>query len=391
MPEYWKEEPVRWLSLGFELEFDTPFGAYIDDIQGLLTREYGGDRVRVFNYNHRSTGETWDIKTDGSAGRAGTHGWEIASPVFSPDQLYDFLEAIRIINAFTSDSHLWQGCGFHVHFGLANVDGKVAQQFLAFMVYFQLAFLTFMPVSRSNNRFARANDYEELLSSFHSHVSRARKNASTERYRLVNLTRYHKDERFRVEFRHHSGTREPEKVYLWFRTLMACLRASMSWAPPGKGDGYYVELYDLIARVDPYAARWTRERREAFMRTNRNHGFIDDLPGIERDSVSFDRMSHEDIMLVTLLGKGGTCSATDMNRKVDEVTDRSCRHGYLSIMRQRMIQSGLMERLGNSNRYRITPAGQARAALLCKKREIVTEQASLWGPEPQFNDNEVPF
>jgi hypothetical protein len=73
--------------------------------------------------------------------------------VFSPDQLYDFLEAIRIINAFTSDSHLWQGCGFHVHFGLANVDGKVAQQFLAFMVYFQLAFLTELQSSNNEIQF----------------------------------------------------------------------------------------------------------------------------------------------------------------------------------------------------------------------------------------------
>ena len=100
MPVYWKEDPVRWVSLGFELEFDTPFGAYIDDIQGLLEREYGRERVKVSAYHRHSNGETWDIKTDGTAGREGSHGWEIASPVFSVTELYDCLEAIRIINTF---------------------------------------------------------------------------------------------------------------------------------------------------------------------------------------------------------------------------------------------------------------------------------------------------
>jgi len=41
MPLYWGTEPAKFVSLGFELEFDTPFGKYANDIFEALKNEFG--------------------------------------------------------------------------------------------------------------------------------------------------------------------------------------------------------------------------------------------------------------------------------------------------------------------------------------------------------------
>ena len=379
MPVYWKEDPVKWVSIGYELEFDTLFGAYLDDVVNVLEQEYGAEKISRYDWNHKSTGDTWDIKIDGSAGRE-DYGWEIASPKFSVPELYECLEAIRIINSFSSDADIWRGCGFHVHFGLSSVDRQLGKTFITFMVYFQHAFLTFMPLSRKGNRYAQCNDYQRVRHGLGSYVAEARKDADRERYRLVNLTRYSPSQGHRLELRHHSGTREPEKAYLWIRTLLASLKASANWKAPGKGDGTFQELHDLIARVDPYAARWARDRREYFMQDWPNHGFIDNLPFIDHSGTDLRQFDSEQLMLVTALGKGGTCTATELNRKVEEVSAVKHKRNILSIQRNGMIERGLLERVGGSNSLRLTPFGENVAVSLLNEGEL--ELPLFDSPEP---------
>lgn len=357
MALYWKSEPIKWISLGFELEFDTPFGDYVDGIISALRSEFGSDNVRKLEFYTHSDGSQWDVKLDSSAGRVGDYGWEIASPKFPISELYEYLEAVRIIHAHSMDTEIWAGCGFHVHMGLSGISGEVAERFIKFIIYFQLALLTFMPKSRRDNRYAGLNDYDKCIKSFSKYVSFCVKNAETERYRLVNLTMFSRKKNFRVEFRHHSGTREPEKAYLWIRTLLASLHASQNWTPPKNGNGTFAEYHAIIKEVDPFAARWICDRREYFMQIHgRNYGLIDDLCKLSDVDIDYTKFNAKQLMLLILYGKDEPVTASHLNRKVEELSGKKYAKTSLSIYRTQMKAEGLIKADGNN--YRLTLGGR---------------------------------
>lgn len=358
MPLYWNQEQVKFITIGFELEFDSKFNENKTEIIKLLKQEYGRDRVKEHKGYVKSNGNSWDIKKDESAGRGNTIGFEIASPKFRVDELYENLEAIRIVSSFTDDELIWPGCGFHVHLGLGNVDRDYAKKFILMIIYFQKAILTFLPESRRENAYAKENDFLDAVRDFDEYLDGYLENE--DRYHLVNLERYNYSNGFVVEMRHHSGTREPEKVYLWIRALLAIFEGSKTWdIPHDRNCGYFYELHDQVNKIDTYSARWIRDRRKKFIEENGlAHGLVDDLKGIDQSIFNIKKFTLKDIVLLTIYGKDST-TREDWLRKIAELRNEKANEKTIGVYASTLKVEGLIQQ-NNDRKYVLTKLGKKK-------------------------------
>lgn len=217
---------------GVEIEFNT------NASQGQVV-----DALRLQGLNaadcHRTgtVADAWAVKYDGSIGR----GWEIVSPVMSPDTLGQLNNVARAIAALKVAGHTVRAgssCGLHVHlsgFGEQNTDvlRNVVRRFCNFEDTFDLM----QPASRRQNTFCRSNlrQFGYGADAFRQMWERTGSCMNTDDIvRAASPTRYLKlnlqslSRHGTVEFRQHSATVSAEKVLNWVEFLSAFVEVSAS-------------------------------------------------------------------------------------------------------------------------------------------------------------------
>lgn len=215
--------PDRVNSNRFEIiEFNKKFGveieAYNVNKNTLAEKLRGkGVSVEIEGYNH-STRRHWKIVSDSSL--QGRDSFEIVSPVLQGqaglDELKKVCEALKECNAYINKS-----CGLHIHFDATQM--KISQWKNLILNYQKLEPVidSFMPASRrgNNNTFCKSlGNISELASKVKRATTvRSLQQIVSSRYFKLNLQSFTRHNT--VEFRHHSGTIEFEKIHNWVTFL----------------------------------------------------------------------------------------------------------------------------------------------------------------------------
>ncbi|WP_291726188.1 amidoligase family protein [Bernardetia sp.] len=197
------------------IHFNRQFGVEIEAYnvtKAKLKRELIklGIRVEIENYNH-TTKTHWKIITDASI--RGANGFEIVSPILKGEdgleQLKKVCQALKNCNAYINKS-----CGLHIHFDASQFKLKQFKNILLNYASLENVIDMFLP----NSRRANNNNYCKSIINHKSAIE----NASTihqltaaipQRYNKLNTKSYTKYKT--IEFRHHSGTVEFDKIHNW--------------------------------------------------------------------------------------------------------------------------------------------------------------------------------
>lgn len=202
-------------AIAFNQQFGVEIEAYNVDknvLQTELTRL--GISARVENYNHVVRGH-WKIITDGSI--RGSQGFEIVSPILQGqdglNQLEKVCKALKNCNALINKS-----CGIHIHFDASRLQLEEFKNVIMNYANLENVIDSFLPTSRRANN----NSYCKSILKYKSKVNNARTinqltNAIPNRYSKLNTQSYSRYNT--IEFRHHSGTIEFEKLNNWILFL----------------------------------------------------------------------------------------------------------------------------------------------------------------------------
>jgi hypothetical protein len=202
---------------GLELEF---FNISDNEVSRLLTK----NGIQCWNANYYDSGDGWKITDDGSI--IGDYSVELVSPILSGvEGLEEVAKVVQILA--DAGAKVNKSCGFHVHVDAQDLSSKVL-----FNVYRRYALHedqidSFMVASRRSNN----NHYCQSPRNFLDVVAGASESLTAEeaaelmeeryvsgryvggRYNKVNLCAYLRHGT--IEFRHHSGTMNVQKVLNW--------------------------------------------------------------------------------------------------------------------------------------------------------------------------------
>lgn len=177
--------------------------------------------VPCFNagYSH-SRSSQWKVVSDGSL--SGGNGMEIVSP---PMQGEASLQAIATVCRVLNDlgATVNRSCGLHVHVDAGNLSAPAMRKLAAIYIENENIIDSFMPMSRraSNNHFCntlRSTNMTALATARNANeIAHAISHGN--RYVKLNYTAFLRHGT--VEFRHHSGTVDADKINKW---LVTCLR-----------------------------------------------------------------------------------------------------------------------------------------------------------------------
>lgn len=222
-------------TFGIELEIVLPSAISSNQFRTAETALRNAGLIADFQtYNH-ITSPSWKITTDGSLGAGGC---EVVSPVLQGAA--GIIEARRAAEAlraagFTVD----RSCGFHVHIGASDLTAKHVKALLRRYASFEAEIDALMPPSRRGN----ANTFCRSVAAHASAVESRPDNEDPamlarrlgDRYVKLNLQSLWRQGT--VEFRHHSGTVEADKIESWIRFCLAFVDASKADALPA-GTGF---------------------------------------------------------------------------------------------------------------------------------------------------------
>ena len=121
-------------------------------------------RLKTFGVPHlssdvgrwrRSTGGTWDIKTDSSCGA------EVSTPVIATyEELVDAAHVASLIHG--AGGRVTENCGFHVHIGVASLNNTQLENVFRFMTRYEDAIRLLVPESRRNKHWCKKLPAESL-------------------------------------------------------------------------------------------------------------------------------------------------------------------------------------------------------------------------------------
>lgn len=167
-------------------------------------------------YNHR-TRSYWKIITDASC------GFELVSPPLKGDEGLRQLEiACQALNM--AGATVNRNCGLHVHHDVNDLDVKAFTNIFALYIKLEETIDKFMPASRRGNANTYCHSLAPTSLQKQQMLDKLKKVKSIEEVgRQIYISRYLKvnaQAYFRhgtIEFRHHSGTTEFEKISNWVR------------------------------------------------------------------------------------------------------------------------------------------------------------------------------
>ena len=191
-----------------------------------IIRSLRAKRIKAIEtgYNHTDYTDTYKLGYDGSID--GSYACEVVSPILN--NLNSLKKVCETINA--AGAQVNRSCGLHVHFGAK--DFTVAQWSRIIRNYAALESIidSFMPASRrgESNHYCKSiqRAARHLESYPASDMYDIRDAFNNDRYHKVNVMSYttHKT----IEFRHHSGTTDFNKIENWINFLRNLIEYSIN-------------------------------------------------------------------------------------------------------------------------------------------------------------------
>lgn len=194
-----------------------------------LTRKLREQNIDCYfeGYTHRVTSH-WKIVTDASV----SGGYELVSPVlFGEEGLATVKKVLSCLNQSKRNADMDMinySCGLHVHIEAKDLSTHDIHQIVTRYKDNENIIDSWMPPSRrGNGRWAqsiqsswssRYLDAVESLQETYTNVGNALRNCQATRYSKINFTRAYRNYKT-IEFRHHSGTTDFNKISNWIEFL----------------------------------------------------------------------------------------------------------------------------------------------------------------------------
>jgi hypothetical protein len=236
-------------TFGVELEFILGPGTSRDDLARRMTA--AGVTCTSESYNHR-TGPSWKITTDGSVDPHYINGFEVVSPILRGDDGFRQTKIVCDILKATG-CKVNKKCGLHVHVGAGDWELSAFKNLVLLYKQAEPSIDSFMAPSRraSENQYCKSlhvNAAALHIANTMDDVARAcgqepgRDNVrGVGRYRKINLQCYW--QHGTVEFRHHQGTVEADKVINWTKLcLRMCLAARQGTLVANTFDAFFAAV-----------------------------------------------------------------------------------------------------------------------------------------------------
>lgn len=191
--------PISNRKFGIELEIAVPMTIN----SARLVAEFAsiGVQLRAESYNH-DTRNYWKLVPDGSIRAAGKWCVELVSPPLSgPAGLEQVRKVCEVLTRLEVTAN--RTCGFHVHHSANDFKSRHFEHLFSLYRNCERELDRMMPESRrgNNNRFCK------------SLKTRSVSLLMSDRFHKLNLCSFQRHGT--VEFRHHSGTVNPDKVVNW--------------------------------------------------------------------------------------------------------------------------------------------------------------------------------
>ena len=211
-------------SFGIEVEFISELSRddLVDSMNTILNEVNSGMRIREAYYSDSSN--EWRIKDDGSLSGSGW-GAELVSPILYGIEGVEQLEImLKVLNSH--DVSINVSCGLHVHLGAQDLTYHEIISVMDRYSEFEPQVDMIMAESRrgDNAHYARPIGAGYIGRLKRNAKSKSRLAYAGDRYRKVNLESLSKHGT--LEFRHHSGTSNFEKIVSWLSFLMTFVEVS---------------------------------------------------------------------------------------------------------------------------------------------------------------------
>lgn len=187
-------------------------------------------------YTHARSSR-WKVVSDASlSNRDGTGTCEVVSPVMAGGNAFEAsIAAVRTTaNVLKSaGATVNQSCGLHVHIDAAGLTGADIARIVERYTRFEAEIDQWMPRSRrgNNGSFCHSMSTWRVPSGSATRTAAAVCSAMHDRFMKVNLQSYARHGT--IEFRHHSGTVDPDKIEHWVRFLQSFVHASRGGGASG--------------------------------------------------------------------------------------------------------------------------------------------------------------
>lgn len=221
-------------------------------------------------YNHRTRNQ-WKIVYDSSVNSRGRRGLELVSPPLKGKEGLDQIELVcSVLNGL--DVKINRTCGLHVHH---DAKGFGADNFVRIMNYYariEKHLDSMMPASRraNANGFLRSCADHRLGSpTYLAEAQFSSRSRSDIRYAKVNVNAFH--QHGTVEFRHHAGTIDADKIVAWViltqrivdkfkgtRKVATC--KTSSWKKELKGLGFNTDKMSEMTDDERAVVEYTQRR-----------------------------------------------------------------------------------------------------------------------------------
>jgi hypothetical protein len=221
------------------------------EVQEILERN-GIDCFRTNYYDHSST-RRWKIKPDGSV----TNGFEVVSPVLQGEEGIALTRKV-LTTLEQAGATVDRQCGIHVHYGVNDWDLSQWKNIFKQYVKFEDALDSILPASRrlSSNRFIRGftststvhqnfkmdniDDARSLRDLFNTAQSGSR-------YYKLNAASFWSHGT--IEFRHHSGSVDADKVEAWLRLTSGMIQMADRKVTQKKWRGTFDQGYNASYKL----------------------------------------------------------------------------------------------------------------------------------------------
>lgn len=215
---------------GVEIECYLPEGATTHSVARAVEHRLGKP-VQAETYNHHLR-DHWKVVTDGSLGDL-SRGIELVSPILRGEA--GLAEADRVCSALADfGCTVNKKCGLHVHVGVGHPGIKFFKNLVKLYALYEPVIDSMLPASRraSNTTFCKsitptkltaidaAPDFAYLRNSVNPGLGNGA------RYYKLNLSAFTRHRT--VEFRHHSGTLDGNKVRKWTLLCLRMVAAAMN-------------------------------------------------------------------------------------------------------------------------------------------------------------------
>lgn len=219
-------------TFGVEIEFISQNNQRItnEEINQYLSNHGANFRMQTASYSN-SDSSVWRLKTDSSVGGGG-YGLEVVSPVLQGNSGHaDLMLVLDAIN--NTGATINRSCGLHIHVGVSDWRIKEFRNLYKRYVKFETAIDSVMPNSRrrNNNTYCQSTglQFGSTLSECFETINRCRtarqiQNYIGSRYTKLNIQSFWKHGT--IEFRHHAGTTDKQKISNWLKVCLSMVQAA---------------------------------------------------------------------------------------------------------------------------------------------------------------------